>query len=78
MDFKEDKTRLPLHFLSIFIKDPFPSIAVPRDRHVIPLAIISWCSNEQLFIVYVQFERTIILYYKCIVLKFAFHHVRVR
>ena len=78
MDFKENKTRSPLHFLSIFVKDPFPPIAVPSDSHVIPLAIISWRPNEQLFIVYMQFECAIILYYKCIVLKFASHHVRVR
>lgn len=68
---------LPLDFLSIFVEDPFSSIAVPRDGNVIPFAVISGRSNEQFFIINVQCERAIILYYKGIILKFTSHYVRV-
>ena len=70
-------TDLPFYFLSIFIKVPFSTIAVPRNSHMMPLAVISWCTNKQSLVIYVQSESATILDDERVILKLVSHHVGV-
>ena len=68
----------PDHFSAVLVEEPLATITVPRDGHVMPLAVVSGRANEHFLVIDMQHKGTDVLEGERVVLNFAVVFVGVR